>query len=170
MDGKERLEEIHCPVPSEALPLSRLSFLPDPGIVSTEEEAADMAANRPQRSEFESADFSRPHETREFPKGKVELLTLRGLTFGRVTFEPGWRWSAHVKPLAGTSSCRAAHLGVQLSGTMHIKMDDGTEGDIGPGQVVNIPPGHDGWVVGNEPVVFIDITGMENYAKRSRQR
>jgi quercetin dioxygenase-like cupin family protein len=124
-----------------------------------------MAVTQPQETPLESVDFSRPQETRTFPKGKVDLITISGVTFGRATFEPGWRWSTHVKPIAGTDSCQAAHLGVQLSGTMHIRMDDGTERDLGPGQVVNIPPGHDGWVVGNEPVVFIDITGMENYAK-----
>jgi hypothetical protein len=114
--------------------------------------------------------FSKPHEVREFPKGKVELITINGVSFGKATFEPGWRWSSHVKPIAGTKSCQAAHLGIQLSGVMHIVMDDGTQMDLGPGQVVNIPPGHDGWVVGNEPVMFIDITGMENYALRSSSK
>jgi hypothetical protein len=127
-----------------------------------------MALPEQQLTRPESIDLSKPQEVRNFPKGKVELITLGGVTFGRATFEPGWRWSTHVKPIAGTSSCQAAHLGVQLTGTMHIKMDDGTERDIGPGQVVNIPPGHDGWVVGNEPVVFIDVTGMENYAKQKK--
>ncbi len=129
-----------------------------------------MAVNRSQKTPIplEILSFSRPQETREFPKGKLELLTLNGVTFGRATFHPGWRWSTHVKPTAGTSSCQAAHLGVQLSGSMHIRMDDGTEREIGPGEVVNIPPGHDGWVVGTEPVVFIDITGMENYARQTK--
>lgn len=114
-----------------------------------------------------AVDFSNAQEVREFPKGRLELVTINGITFGKVVFQPGWKWSEHIKPLAGTETCQAAHLGVQLSGTMHIVMDDGTEMDLGPGvQVVNIPPGHDGWVVGNEPCVFIDITGMENYAKR----
>jgi quercetin dioxygenase-like cupin family protein len=127
-----------------------------------------MSATQSTETSLVSASLSRPHETREFPKGKVELITVAGVTFGRATFQPGWRWSAHVKPIAGTSSCQAAHLGVQLSGTMHLKMDDGTERDIGPGEVVSIPSGHDGWVVGNEPVVFIDIAGMENYARQTR--
>jgi len=126
---------------------------------------SDMAEKQTQ---LKSIDFSKPHEVRELPKGKIELITLNGVTFGRATCEPGWRWSTHVKPIAGTSSCQAAHLGVQLSGVMHIKMDDGTEMDIKPGQAVNIPPGHDAWVVGKEPVVFIDITGMENYAKQTK--
>jgi quercetin dioxygenase-like cupin family protein len=117
---------------------------------------------------LESIDFSHPQETREFPNGKVQLVTLNGITFGMGTFQPGWRWSAHVKPIAGAETCQAAHLGVQVSGTMHVRMDDGTEHDIRAGQVANIPPGHDAWVVGNEPVVFIDITGMENYAKQTR--
>jgi quercetin dioxygenase-like cupin family protein len=127
-----------------------------------------MPVTKPQETTLESLKFSQPQETRQFPKGKVELITLHGVTFGRATFEPGWRWSTHVKPIAGTNSCQAAHLGLQLSGTMHIHMDDGTEKDFHPGEVVNIPPGHDGWVVGDEPVVFIDITGMENYAKQTK--
>ncbi|HUH64184.1 MAG TPA: cupin domain-containing protein [Terracidiphilus sp.] len=128
-----------------------------------------MAVNQSRKNPppLECLSFTRPQETREFPKGKLELITLNGITFGRATFQPGWRWSTHLKPTAGTGSCQAAHLGIQLSGTMHIRMDDGTEMDIGPG-VVNIPPGHDGWVVGNQPVIFIDITGMENYGKQTK--
>ncbi len=128
-----------------------------------------MAAKE-QHVPLQAIGFTKPHEVREFPKGKLELITVNGVTFGRATFNPGWKWSTHLKPIAGTNTCQASHLGVQLSGTMHLKMDDGTEMDLKPGQVVNIPPGHDGWVVGNEPVVFIDITGMENYAKQSKSR
>jgi hypothetical protein len=127
-----------------------------------------MAVTQPQETPFQLADFSRPQETREFPKGKAELISLGGVTFGRATLQPGWRWSTHMKPLAGTNSCQVAHLGVQLSGTLHVRMDDGTEKVLGPGQVINIPPGHDAWVAGNEPVVFIDIGGMENYAKQKK--
>lgn len=129
-----------------------------------------MSKNQPksEKTSLELLEFSHPHERREFPNGRVELITLNGVTFGKATFEPGWRWSAHVKPLAGTESCQSPHLGIQLSGTMRIRMDDGTERDIVAGQVVNIPPGHDGWVVGNEPVVFIDVTGMENYGKQKK--
>lgn len=127
-----------------------------------------MTLPQQQQIPLSSLSFSSPQEVREFPKGKVELIEVGGITFGRATFQPGWRWSTHVKPTAGTNSCQAAHLGVQLSGTMHIKMDDGTERDIRAGEVANIPPGHDGWVVGSEPVVFIDITGMENYAKQTK--
>src|SRR5205085_9006371 len=94
---------------------------------------------QPQKNTLESIDFSQPQETREFPKGRLELITLNGVTFGKATFQPGWRWSSHVKSIAGTESCQSAHLGVQLSGTMHIRMDDGTERDIRAGEAVNIP-------------------------------
>jgi len=127
-----------------------------------------MALPKQQTTSLEALSFSRPQETRQFPHGKVELVTVGGVTFGRATFEPGWRWSSHVKPIAGTPSCQAAHLGVQLTGTMHLRMDDGTERDIGPSEAINIPPGHDAWVVGNETVVVIDITGMENYARQPK--
>ena len=109
--------------------------------------------------------FSQPDEVREFPKGQVELVTLGGVTFGRGTFLPGWKWSTSVKPLVHTKSCEAPHLQYHVSGRLHIVMDDGSEDEFGPGDVSLLPPGHDAWVVGNEPVVVIDITGMVNYAK-----
>ncbi len=127
-----------------------------------------MAFAQQQTQQLQSVNFSNPQERREFPKGRLELVTVGGLTIGRATFEPGWRWSTHVKPTAGTNSCQEGHFGIGISGRMHVKMDDGTEREFGPGEVVNIPPGHDGWVVGNEPAVFIDITGMENYAKQKK--
>jgi quercetin dioxygenase-like cupin family protein len=113
----------------------------------------------------EKKSLNSPDETRSFPKGKVEVATVGGVTFGRATFEPGWRWSEHVKPIAKTKSCEAPHTQYLISGHLHIRMDDGTEIDLRPGDVAVIAPGHDGWVVGNEPVVAIDITGMVQYAK-----
>jgi len=118
------------------------------------------------RREIETKGFARPEEVRSFEKGRMEVITMAGVTFGRATFEPGWKWSTCVKPIAKTETCQAAHLGVQLSGRMHLVMDNGTEKDIGPGEVFSIPPGHDAWVVGNEPVVMLDITGASDYAKR----
>lgn len=109
--------------------------------------------------------FSKPDDTRSFEKGRMEVITLGGVTFGRATFEPGWKWSTHLKPIAKTDSCQSAHLGYQVSGRMHVVMDNGTQLDIGPGEVFSIPPGHDSWVLGNEPVVFLDITGAAGYAK-----
>jgi len=115
----------------------------------------------------EKKSLNSPDETRTFPKGKVEMVSVGGVTFGRATFDPGWKWSEHVKPIAKTKSCEAPHTLYQISGHMRIRMDDGKEIDLGPGDVATIAPGHDGWVVGNEPVVAIDITGMADYAKKS---
>ncbi len=115
---------------------------------------------------FESKSFSSPDEVRRFDKGHLELVTVAGGAIGRATFEPGWKWSTCVKPLVKTSSCKAAHYGYQLSGTMTTRMDDGTETTSKAGDVLNIPAGHDAWVVGNEPVVFIDFQGMVDYASQ----
>jgi mannose-6-phosphate isomerase-like protein (cupin superfamily) len=107
-----------------------------------------------------------PDETRNFPKGKLQVVTMNGITFGLATFQPGWKWSTCVKPIAKTNSCQAPHMAYHMSGRLHVKMDDGTELEFGPGDIANIPPGHDAWVVGNEPVVAMDITGMADYAKQ----
>lgn len=109
--------------------------------------------------------FSRPDEVREFPKGKVELVNIGGKTIGRAIFQPGWRWSTSVKPIAHTESCEAPHFQYQISGVLHVKLDDGTEFDSKAGDIVNLPKGHDAWVVGNEPVVAVDFQGMVDYAK-----
>lgn len=111
--------------------------------------------------------MSSPDETRNFPKGKLDLVNFEGVTFGHATFEPGWKWSESVKPIAKTDSCQAPHTNYHLSGKLHVKMDDGTEEDFGPGDIGVVPPGHDAWVIGDEPVVAIDITGMVNYAKEA---
>jgi hypothetical protein len=111
--------------------------------------------------------LSRPDETRAFDKGKVELVTVGDVTFGRIHLQPGWKWSTCVKPVAHTESCEASHLTYHISGRLCIRMDDGTEQVFGPGDVSSVPPGHDAWVVGNEPVIAIDISGMRDYAKRS---
>ena len=102
-----------------------------------------------------------PDEVRPFPaKGQVQLVDLAGGPVGKSVFEPGWRWSEHVKPMAGTESCRATHLGYILAGRLHIRMDDGSEGEVGPGDAVRIDPGHDAWVVGDESCVMIDFGAM----------
>jgi hypothetical protein len=111
--------------------------------------------------------FTQPDEVRSFDKGKLELVTQGGVTFGRATLEPGWRWSTCVKPIANTPSCEAPHLQYHISGRLHVVMDDGSEAEFGPGDVSNIPPGHDAWVVGDETVIVIDITGMGEFAKPS---
>ena len=116
-------------------------------------------------AKMQSKDLSKPDEVRTFDKGKVELVTLGGVTFGRATLEPGWKWSTSVKPLAKTESCEAPHLQYHVSGRLAVLMDDGSQAEYGPGQVSLLPPGHDAWVVGDEPVVVVDISGMVDYAK-----
>jgi len=109
-----------------------------------------------------------PEETRPFEdgKGKLELVNLEGGPVGRATFEPGWQWSKHVKPIAGTESCQAAHMGYFVSGRMKVVMDDGEEMDYGPGDFGVMAPGHDAWIVGDEACVVIDWQGFADYAKR----
>lgn len=116
-------------------------------------------------SKMQKKNLSKPDEVRNFEKGKLELVTIGGTTFGRATLQPGWRWSKSVKPLVQTASCEAPHLQYHVSGRIHVVMEDGTEEDFGPGDVSLLPPGHDAWVVGDEPVVVIDVSGMINYAK-----
>jgi quercetin dioxygenase-like cupin family protein len=118
--------------------------------------------------QLEKKSFSSPDEVRAMSgKGQVEILQIGDGVVGRATFEPGWRWTEHVKPIAGTGSCQAAHLGYVVSGRQKVIMDDGTELEFGPGDVVAIPPGHDGVTVGDEPCVVIDFAGMATYAKPS---
>ena len=109
--------------------------------------------------------FDAPEETRPIKKGKIEVVDLGGVQAMRVTFEPGWRWSECVKPIAGTDSCQVSHLINVISGRLVTRMDDGSEAEFGPGDVGSIPPGHDAWTVGNEPFVCIDFQGGAVYAK-----
>jgi hypothetical protein len=110
---------------------------------------------------------SSPDETRTFEKGKIELANLGDVTIGRGILEPGWSWEKCVKPIAKTNSCQAAHTQYIVSGRMKVVMDDGTEEEFGPGDIGVIPPGHNAWVVGNEPVVSVDFTGSKDFAKKS---
>jgi class 3 adenylate cyclase len=106
-----------------------------------------------------------PDEVRTFTNGKTEIYDLGSFVLGRGTVEPGWRWSVDIKPVAGTELCEYHHLGVTLSGRAMTVMADGTELAIEPGQIYEIPPGHDAWVVGDEPWVWIDFAGMRSYAQ-----
>jgi hypothetical protein len=114
----------------------------------------------------ERKDLSSPDEVRTFPKGKLHLVKIGGGVVGRLTLEPGWRWSQHVKPTAGTEWCEAPHFQYHASGHIHVVMSDGAEFEVGPGEITALPQGHDAWVVGNEPVVLIDWAGASDYAKR----
>jgi len=113
----------------------------------------------------EQVSFETPDETRTFELGKVELVDIAGTQIGRLTLQPGWRWSEHVRPIAGTDLCEAPHFQYHASGTVRIQMADGTEFDVHPGDVTALPEGHDAWVVGDEPVVIVDWWGASNYAK-----
>ncbi len=108
-----------------------------------------------------------PDETRPIDKGTVEIVHLDKGTVMRTTFQPGWTWSECVKPAVGTDSCQTHHFGYCISGRMHVTMDSGEELDIGPGEAMEIPPGHDARVVGDEPYVGIDVTGADTYARRA---
>jgi quercetin dioxygenase-like cupin family protein len=108
--------------------------------------------------------FDSPSETRIFEKGRFELIQVGGMTIGRATYEPGWKWSEHVGPTAGTGSCQVEHVGLVLSGQAAVRMDDGTERVMTPGDLFHVPPGHDSWVVGDEPYVSLHFLGAEEYA------
>jgi uncharacterized cupin superfamily protein len=116
----------------------------------------------------EIRNFDSPDEVRAFEgKGQAKVVNVAGQAVGRGTFEPGWRWSENVKPIAGTDSCQVSHLGYVISGRMKVMMDDGSEGEIGPGDVCAIPPGHDAEVVGDEPCEMVDFGEFGEYAKPS---
>lgn len=120
-------------------------------------------------AQFEHKSFDKADETRLFEEGmgRVELLNTHAGAVGLATFEPGWRWSRHLKPIAGTDSCEAEHTGYCVSGRMHVQMDDGEGSDFAAGEYVHIPPGHDAWTVGDEPCVFVDWQGFGQYAKKA---
>jgi quercetin dioxygenase-like cupin family protein len=121
-----------------------------------------MASEKLQKKSLDS-----PDETRTFENGKVEVTTLGEFNASRFVLEPGWRWSENVKPIAGTGSCQVLHTGYQVSGRLHVRLEDGTEEEVGPGEAYVIPPGHDALVVGDELVVSVDMSSVtaERYAK-----
>lgn len=117
-------------------------------------------------SGLEAKRFDAPDEVRPFQAhGKVDLVHLDSGDVGRGTFEPGWRWSEDVKPIAGTDSCQVQHVGYVLSGRMTVRMDDGSEHTYEPGEAMQIAPGHDAWTEGEEACVLLDFGGLTGYAK-----
>ena len=112
-----------------------------------------------------SSDFSEPDETRTADKTTIELVDLGGLPIGRYTYQPGFRWSDCIKPVVGTESCQVEHVGYVVSGRFHVEHDDGTEGEVKPGDVYRIAPGHNGWVIGDEPVVLVEFQGAGSYVR-----
>ena len=109
--------------------------------------------------------LSTPDETLTLEKGSATTVRVGELVVGRLQLEPGWRWSTHVRPIAGTASCQFHHVGLTLSGVMDGRMDDGTEFRVRPGDVFDVPPGHDNWVVGDEPAVMIVWGGWRGWGK-----
>ncbi len=120
----------------------------------------------PISSSIEKKSTDSPDEVRTFDKGKLEITNFKkGVTIGRATFEPGWSWDKFVKSLVKTNNCEAPHTQYIVSGRIKIVMDDGAEEEFGPGDTTVIPIGHNAWVIGDEPLVAIDFTGVKYYAK-----
>jgi quercetin dioxygenase-like cupin family protein len=112
--------------------------------------------------------FETPDEVREFEKGRFELVKIGGMTIGRASYEPGWKWSVHVGSLTGARSCQVEHVGMVVSGRATAAMDDGRVIEMKAGDVFYIPPGHDSWVVGDEPYVSLHFLGAESYASAKK--
>jgi hypothetical protein len=108
--------------------------------------------------------FEIPDETISFEKGRFEKITLGGMTIGRAVCEPGWKWSTHIGSKTGANLCQVEHVGLAVSGRATAAMADGTGIEMGPGDLFHIPPGHDSWVVGDEPYVSLHFLGAEKYA------
>ncbi len=110
--------------------------------------------------------FEHPDETREFEHGKFDLIRIGGLTIGRATYQPGWKWSEHVAPVAGTPFCEVEHVGMVVSGRAVAAMVDGAVVELTPGDVFYVPSAaHDSWVVGDEPYVSLHFLGADSYTK-----
>jgi hypothetical protein len=124
------------------------------------------ATERQEPPAFAARSLDAPDEHRPFAaRGGVDVVVVGGTTIGRARFEPGWRWSVDVKPLAGTQTCQVAHVGYVLGGRMRIVLDDGRAADVGLGDAFVCPPGHDAWTLGDEPCVLVDVAGMSGYAR-----
>jgi hypothetical protein len=113
----------------------------------------------------EISDFSAPSEIRRPERTTVEVVKIGGGEIGRYTFAPGWRWSECIKPVVGTDSCAVEHVGYVISGRLHVEHNDGTTGELAPGSVYRIAPGHDAWVLDDEPVVVVEFQGAATFAK-----
>jgi quercetin dioxygenase-like cupin family protein len=108
--------------------------------------------------------FDRPDEVRTFEKGTFEIVRIHNMTLGRATYEPGWKWSTHVGAALGKRSCDVEHVGMVISGRATAAMDDGSVTEMRAGDIFYIAPGHDSWVVGNEPYVSLHFMGAGDYA------
>src|SRR5215211_7490270 len=109
--------------------------------------------------------FSEATDVRRFSHGHIDVVEMDDNVVGRMTYEPGWRWSVDIKPIAGGVACQFHHLGFTVSGRLRVEMSDGAELETGPNEVFEFPPGHDAWVVGDEPWVAIDFEAMRTYGR-----
>ncbi len=111
--------------------------------------------------------FESPDEVREFENGRFEVVTIGGMTVGRATYQPGWKWSEHVGPQTGATHCHVEHVGMVVSGCATAAMADGTIHEMRAGDIFYIPPDpHDSWVVGDEPYVSLHFLGADHYADK----
>ena len=125
----------------------------------------EISKNKPLKSEVKN--FINADEVRKFPKGKLELVKFGNKAIGKAIFTPGWKWSTSLKEIVHTTSCEAPHFQYHISGILKVRMDNGEEFELHPGDVSMIASGHDAWVVGDEPVVVVDFQGMGDYAKKN---
>ena len=133
----------------------------------SKEVAMADAATTEKKAAVHKKSLHSPDETRQFGKGKLEVVNVGGTTIGRSHHEPGWKWSEHVKPIAKTDRCEVQHVGYVVQGCMKIVGRDGSEEEIKAGDGFVIPPGHDAWTVGNETVILLDFKGAPEYAKQN---
>jgi quercetin dioxygenase-like cupin family protein len=108
---------------------------------------------------LQKKNFEKPDETQTPPNVRVDIIKMGDVMVQKQTYQPGWQWSKHIKPIVKTNSCQVHHFGVWVQGRMRVRTDDGQEIEFGPGDVGDIPPGHDGWVIGNEPAILYQFTG-----------
>ena len=132
-----------------------------------EEMILETRSRRPANLDVVLKRFEQPDEVRRFEKGKFEIVRISGMTIGRAAYEPGWRWSLHVGPATGASSCSVEHVGIVISGRATAAMDDGNITEMCPGDVFHVAPGHDSWVVGDEPYISLHFLGADHYADHS---
>ena len=126
-----------------------------------------MAETAMNVTKLEVKSHNNPDEVRTPHKTRVEVVRLPGVTLGRFNFEPGWKWSECVKPVAKTDSCQMSHVGYVVSGTLTVRLKDGTQKTLEPGSSYTIPPGHDAWVEGNERFSCVEVMSAEQYAKQN---
>jgi class 3 adenylate cyclase len=120
-------------------------------------------------AQLQRKSLQRPDERRPLGRGRLELVELGEAAIGRVTYEPGWRWSEDVRPLVGTASCEAHHIGVVIAGSLRVQMNDGTAVDLTADDVFEIPPGHDAWVLGDKPWIAVDSLGRRYFGKAAEE-